>query len=74
MNVGRNLALWVIIGLLVFALFNVFQSSSPRGGQQPIAYSDFLSQVESGDIREVTIKGRQITGVFRDGHAVSPSP
>jgi cell division protease FtsH len=70
-NVGRNLALWVIIGLLVFALFNVFQSSSPRGGQQPIAYSDFLSQVESGDIREVTIKGRQITGVFRDGRAVS---
>jgi cell division protease FtsH len=70
-NIGRNLALWVIIALLVFALFNLFQSSSPRGGQQPIAYSDFLAQVESGDIREVTIKGRQITGVFRDGRAVS---
>jgi cell division protease FtsH len=70
-NIGRNLALWVIIALLVFALFNLFQSSSPRGAQQPIAYSDFLSQVESGDIREVTIKGRQITGVFRDGRAVS---
>ena len=71
MNVSRNLALWVIIALLVFALFNLFQGSSPRGAQQPIAYSDFLSQVESGDIREVTIKGHQITGVFRDGHAVS---
>ncbi len=71
MNIGRNLALWVIIGLLVFALFNLFQSASPRGGQQPIAYSDFLSQVESGDIREVTIKGRQITGLFRDGRTVS---
>ena len=71
MNIGRNLALWVIIALLVFALFNLFQSSTPRGAQQPLAYSDFLSQVESGDVREVTIKGRQVTGVFRDGRTLS---
>jgi cell division protease FtsH len=70
-NIGRNLALWVIIALLVFALFNLFQSSTPRGAQQPLAYSDFLSQVESGDVREVTIKGRQVTGVFRDGRTLS---
>ncbi|MBK8177144.1 MAG: ATP-dependent zinc metalloprotease FtsH [Rhodospirillales bacterium] len=71
MNIGRNLALWVIIALLVFALFNLFQGSSPRTGQQPYAYSDFLSQVESGEVREVTVKGRQITGVFRDGRTLS---
>ena len=71
MNIGRNLALWVIIALLVFALFNLFQGSAPRGAQQPLAYSDFLSQVETGDVREVTIKGRQITGVFRDGRSLT---
>jgi len=70
-NIGRNLALWVIIALLVFALFNLFQGSSPRMGQQPLAYSDFLSQVESGEVREVTLKGRQVTGVFRDGRTLS---
>jgi len=70
-NIGRNLALWVIIALLVFALFNLFQGSAPRGAQQPLAYSDFLSQVETGDVREVTIKGRQITGVFRDGRSLT---
>jgi len=69
-NISRNLALWVIIALLVFALFNLFQGSSPRGTQQPLAYSDFMSQVESGDIKEVTIKGQQVTGKFRDGRSL----
>jgi len=69
-NISRNLALWVIIALLVFALFNLFQGSSPRGTQQPLAYTDFMSQVESGDIKEVTIKGQQVTGKFRDGRSL----
>ena len=67
MNISRNLALWVIIALLVFALFNLFQGSSPRGSQQPLAYSDFIAQVESGEVREVTIKGNNVTGQYSDG-------
>ncbi len=70
MNISRNLALWVIIALLVFALFNLFQGSTPRGAQQPLAYTDFMSQVESGEIKEVTIKGQQVTGKFRDGRSL----
>jgi len=69
-NISRNLALWVIIALLVFALFNLFQGSTPRGAQQPLAYTDFMSQVESGEIKEVTIKGQQVTGKFRDGRSL----
>ncbi len=70
MNISRNLALWVIIALLVFALFNLFQGSTPRGAQQPLAYTDFMSQVESGEIKEVTIKGQQVTGKFQDGRSL----
>ncbi|MEQ8664648.1 MAG: ATP-dependent zinc metalloprotease FtsH [Rhodospirillales bacterium] len=67
MNFSRNIALWVIIGLLVFALFNLFQGNTPRAPQESLAYSDFLSEVETGEIRDVTIQGQQITGHFRDG-------
>lgn len=67
MNFSRNLALWVIIGLLVFALFNLFQGTAPRTPQESLAYTDFLSEVESGEIRDVTIQGQQITGHFRNG-------
>ena len=67
MNFSRNLALWFIIALLVFALFNLFQGSSPRESQKPMAYSDFIASVTSGEVIEVTIQGQNISGNYRDG-------
>ncbi len=66
---GRNLALWVIIGLLLVALFNLFQQPSSRNSQVGIPFSDFLAEVQNGQVREVTIKGQEITGVYGDGRA-----
>jgi cell division protease FtsH len=59
---GKNLALWIIIGLLLVALFSVFQSSSNRGGYSEVAYSEFLQSVEAGQVSDVTIQGQEITG------------
>jgi cell division protease FtsH len=70
-NINRNLALWIIVALLVFALFNIFQETSTRSAAQNIIYSEFMAQVESGDVREVTLKGRTITALLRDGRAVA---
>ncbi len=67
MNFSKNMALWVIIALLVFALFNLFQGTAPRTQQLGLAYSDFLSSVDNGDVRDVTIEGHSISGHFRDG-------
>jgi len=53
--------------LLLFALFNLFQGSATRGLQQEMAFSDFIDQVEAGQVREVTISGQDITGHTRDG-------
>jgi len=68
---GRNLALWVIIGLLVVALFNLFQGPSMRSGAQALAYSDFLNDVTNGQITDVTIQNSSntVTGHFRDGRS-----
>ena len=66
MNFSRNAALWLVIVLLLFALFNLFQGST-RGPQPPLAFSDFVDQVESGQVLEVTIAGQEIEGRFRDG-------
>ena len=67
MNFSRNLALWAIIALLVFALFNLFQSSPQRGSSSSVAYSEFLSQVRNGEVEKVTIQGQTITGRWRNG-------
>jgi len=66
-NFSRNAALWIIIVLLLFALFNLFQGSSQRGPEQQMAFSDFMDQVENGQVSRVTIQGQDISGQFRDG-------
>ena len=50
-NFSKNLALWIIIGLLLIALFNLFQGPSSRGPQTSMAFSDFLSEVEAGRVK-----------------------
>ena len=71
MNFSRNIVFWVIIGFLLFALFNVFQGSQQQANQTSLAYSDFLTAVDSGEVREVTIKtgksGTSILGQLSDG-------
>ncbi|MEO5335654.1 MAG: ATP-dependent zinc metalloprotease FtsH [Magnetospirillum sp. WYHS-4] len=69
MNFSRNLALWVIIGLLVFALFNLFQGAAPRGPHGIVAFSDFMASVESGEVRDVVMQGPNLTGHYRDGRS-----
>src|SRR5215216_6918189 len=68
-NFGKNLALWVIIGLLLIALFNLFQGPSSRGPQTSLAFSDFLSEVQSGRVTDVVIQGDSISGHFQDGRS-----
>ncbi|HZK90296.1 MAG TPA: ATP-dependent zinc metalloprotease FtsH [Stellaceae bacterium] len=68
-NFGKNLALWIVIGLLLVALFNLFQTSSNRGPQSTLAFSDFATDVNRGSVTDVTIQGNNITGHFSDGRA-----
>ena len=61
------MALWVIIALLIFTLFNMFQGSPNKGPHQSLAFSDFIGAVDSGDVRDVTIQGKKVTGHYGDG-------
>ncbi|WP_404862771.1 ATP-dependent zinc metalloprotease FtsH [Georhizobium sp. MAB10] len=62
----RNFALWAIIALLLIALFNMFQEPTERANARDISYSQFLQDVDSGRIREVTIMGERISGVYTE--------
>ena len=67
MNNFRNLALWIIIALLLVALFNLFQGPATRATSQTVDYSEFNDQVRSGQVKSVIIKGDQIRGQFKTG-------
>ncbi len=70
-NFGKNLALWIIIGLLLVALFNLFQSSSTRSPQTTVPFSELLAEVDRGQVADVQIKGNQVSGHFTDGRSFS---
>ncbi len=71
-NMGRNIVIWIVIGVVLMAIFNVIQGSSSNtaSGSSVVAYSDFVAQVESGDMQEVTIEGNNLYGVTRNNIAV----
>ncbi|MEA3028627.1 MAG: cell division protease FtsH [Alphaproteobacteria bacterium] len=65
----RNFALWVIIVLLLLALFTLFQNPGQRASSQDISFSQLLSEVDAGKVRDVLIQGPDIHGTFTDGRS-----
>ncbi len=64
-DLAKNLLLWVVI---LVVLMSVFQSFSSRSrGQPELAYSEFISQVEQGNVAEVAITGQAIRGELKGG-------
>jgi cell division protease FtsH len=63
----RNFALWVIIVLLLLALFTLFQNPGQRVSSQDISFSQLLSEVDQGHVRDVVIQGPEIHGTLTNG-------
>jgi cell division protease FtsH len=63
----RNFALWVIIVLLLLALFTLFQNPGQRASSQDITFSQLLSEVDQNKVRDVVIQGPEIHGTFTNG-------
>ena len=63
----RNFALWVIIVLLLLALFTLFQNPGQRASSQDIPFSQLLSDIDAGKVRDVVIQGPEIHGTYTTG-------
>src|SRR3984957_13786933 len=63
----RNFALWVIIVLLLLALFTLFQNPGQRTSSQDISFSQLLTEVDANHVRDVLIQGPEIHGTFTNG-------
>ena len=71
MNNTRNLIVWVVVGLLLVSLFNFFQESPTSPDAREINFSQFVAEVEAGNVEEVVISGDSITGRLADGRRFS---
>ncbi|MFQ5989029.1 MAG: ATP-dependent zinc metalloprotease FtsH [Candidatus Methylomirabilales bacterium] len=61
----KNLALWLVIGLSMILLFNIFNQGQPV--KKELIFSEFIELVDRGEVDEVTLKGSDIQGRLKDG-------
>ena len=64
-QISRNVALWLVLGLMFLLLFNLFNKQQAR--EPEIIFSDFVAAVDKGDVTEVTVQGQNIRGKFHNG-------
>jgi cell division protease FtsH len=62
----KNLALWLVMGLVLILLFNLF--NTPKSQVKKIIFSDFIAEVQRGNVTEVTIEGDNLQGTYKDNN------
>jgi len=63
----KTVVFWVVIGASAMLLWQLVRSAPEDRRSTEISYSRFMSDVEAGKVANVTIRGTQIQGVYRDG-------
>nr|WP_245200392.1 ATP-dependent zinc metalloprotease FtsH [Herbaspirillum sp. LeCh32-8] len=63
-------AIWVVIALVLFMVFKQFDSRSMASNAKSIAYSDFITEVKAGHIKDATLEDRTIVATTQDGTKV----
>ncbi|MBB5220724.1 cell division protease FtsH [Amaricoccus macauensis] len=63
----KNIAFWIILFLLMVALFNVFSNGSRTSMGREISYSDFLNRVEANEVASVRLDGERVAITGTDG-------
>jgi len=64
---ARNIAFWVVLFLLILALFNLFSGSQSTVSSRSISYSDFIARVDAGEVASVTLDGERVLIRTNDG-------
>ena len=67
----RNMALLGVVLFLLIALVTVMTTSSGTAGATEITYSEFQRQVDSGQIKDATIKGNKVSSVVNGQRQVA---
>jgi len=67
----RNIAVWVVLFLLMLALFNLFNTGQGTSSARSIPYSEFLQKLEQNEVARVTIDGERVVIRGRDGQQYS---
>jgi cell division protease FtsH len=62
----KNLLFWVVVGLFMILLFNLFTPPT-HTQEEDVIFSEFMAQLDKGEITKVIIKANHISAILKDG-------
>ena len=68
-NMFKNLAIWLIIGLVLMTVFNQFNTRQVAQGS--MEYSQFIEEVKQGRITKVIMEGRTLKATNTEGKRIT---
>ncbi len=60
MGNARNFAFWIVLFLLILALFNLFSNGQSTLSSQVVSYSEFVAAVDTGAVTEAVLDGERV--------------
>ena len=69
-NMFSKAAIWVVILLVLFMLFKQFDNHGLSTGATQVAYSDFLDQVRTKQIKDAVLEGTNIVATTQEGKKI----
>ncbi|HEY7533927.1 MAG TPA: ATP-dependent metallopeptidase FtsH/Yme1/Tma family protein, partial [Nitrospiraceae bacterium] len=61
----KNLLFWVVVGLFMILLFNLF-SVPTHAPEDEVIFSDFMAKLDKGEVMKVTIKANPVSAILKD--------
>ncbi len=68
-NLFKNLAIWVVIGIVLMTVFNQFNTR--QVAQNTMEYSQFMEEARSGRISKVLVDGRVLKATTQEGRQIT---
>ncbi|MCX5720778.1 MAG: ATP-dependent zinc metalloprotease FtsH [Nitrospirae bacterium] len=62
---AKNLLFWVVVGLFMILLFNLF-SVPTHAPEEDVIFSEFMAKLDKGEVERVIIKSSHISAVLKD--------
>jgi cell division protease FtsH len=65
----KTIVFWLVIVLSAFLLWEVVRASNSGQKEKDVNFSQFLNDVEQGNVKEVTITGQEVRGKYRNDNS-----
>ncbi|MCS7199131.1 MAG: ATP-dependent zinc metalloprotease FtsH [Caldimicrobium sp.] len=63
----KGLFIWILLGVFVLIAYNFLFTDSILYSSLNLSYTEFLEKVQQGEIREIIVEGKKVTGKLLNG-------